>query len=32
MYVKAQIARVSAASDKCTCGSGMGTGGVIIAA
>jgi hypothetical protein len=30
MYVKAQIARVSAAADKCTCSSGMG--GVIIVA
>lgn len=32
MYVKAQIARVSAAADKCTCSNGMGTGGVIVAA
>jgi hypothetical protein len=30
MYVKAQIARVSAAADKCTCSNGMGT--VIVAA
>ncbi len=30
MYVKAQIVRVSATSDKCTCSNGMGT--VIIAA
>lgn len=32
MYVKAQIARVSAAADKCTCSSGMSTTGVIVAA
>ncbi len=30
MYVKAQIARVSPVSDKCSCGNGMGT--VIVAA
>lgn len=30
MYVKAQIARVSATADKCTCSSGMGV--IIVAA
>lgn len=32
MYVKAQIARVSAAADKCTCSSGMSSTSVIIKA
>jgi hypothetical protein len=31
MYVKAQIARVSPVSDSCSCGTGMGSGTVILA-